>query len=490
MKDDELRSQLTAINPWWAAASSGTDPTAWTAEDATLRDRAGLDLGYRSSVLADLATRKLDDRLVMLRGPRRVGKTAVLKDLAAALCARDDVDPRQIVYIAADAWIAQDFYRAIGHGRDLTRSVDHPEPRPRVWLMDEVTSHTGWTPTLRFLRENTRLGQDLVVCTGSSWAYEAEVADELLTGGAGAADPRRSRLIAPMSFRNFLATSRPDLPRPAGVHPAELMSDRAARAANRLAPLADELDLAWQAYLTCGGYPRAVTEYHRNGEVGEAFLAEIERGVHQDVDRDAPEKSIVTLLGALQERSGGPLNRAGTSVELGYRTLPSFILRLTRLASTFSALWCPQIGLSGGRVSGAQAKLYLADPIIAWLGPRLRGGLPAPGLTALTESSLAMALAAAVGKHQLGPWEPDERIGYFRGSGGGEVDFAPLPVRSSKGDVRTPPIDLKWISDRWKGKMRPLVTVFGSGIIATKNITDTTGPVWALPAPTLALLLG
>jgi len=61
-----------------------------------------------------------------------------------ALCGRDDVDPRQIVYLPADGMSARDLTRAIVIGRDLTRSVDTSSGATRrVWLLDEVTSIDG-----------------------------------------------------------------------------------------------------------------------------------------------------------------------------------------------------------------------------------------------------------------------------------------------------------------------------------------------------------
>lgn len=75
MRDDEIRSRLTLLNPWWRAAATGGDPTPWAADDRVLRDRGQYDLGYRSPVLDDVADGPVDDKLVVLRGPRRVGKS-------------------------------------------------------------------------------------------------------------------------------------------------------------------------------------------------------------------------------------------------------------------------------------------------------------------------------------------------------------------------------------------------------------------------------
>jgi len=65
---------------------------------------------------------------------------------------------------------------------------------------------------------------------------------------------------------------------------------------------------------------------------------------------------------------------------LGLLVYPSrdiFVRRLNRLVSSHAAIWCPR--REGEQVvAGAQAKLYLTDPLLATLPSRLRTGLPGP----------------------------------------------------------------------------------------------------------------
>lgn len=136
------------------------------------------------------------------------------------------------------------------------------------------------------------------------------------------------------------------------------------------------------------------------------------------------------------------------------------------------------------------AKLYLTDPVMAWLGPRLRAGLPAPDTTRLTESTLAMALAAAVENRQQGRWATDEAIGFHRTRSGSEIDLAPVPLPTPSGDRFSTPIEVKWVSRGWRREARSIETYYKCGVLATKNIIDTTHQAWALPAPLVALLLG
>lgn len=486
MRDDELRERLRDRNPWWRAAATGDDVLAWVESDQMLRARATYDLGYRSGLLDDVADGLLDDKLVVLRGARRVGKSVLLKDTAARLCGRGDVDPRQLVYVPTDGMRASDLGRAVKLGRELTRSVGKV---PRVWLLDEVTGLRGWTQALKYLRDNTELGTDTVVCTGSSWDREAEVERDLLAGRAGSSARRRSRILHPMSFRDALAATGREVPLPISIRPWALQDEAARVAAESLELFVEELDLAWQAYLTSGGFPRAVAEHHRTGEVGESFLRDLAAWLHRDVDPEAGEDSVPRLLSALEGRCASPLNRRALAEDLGYGSRQTADLRLTRLVGTYAAIWCHQVDEHGHRVAGAQSKLYLCDPLLAWLAPRLRAGLPRPDFSRLTETCIGVALARVIDDLEPGRWENDDSIGYLRTGGGKEIDFARVAVPSPSGPVRTVPIESKWVSSGWRAEARVIEGKFSAGVVATRTVLASSNPAWALPAPVLALLL-
>ncbi len=489
MRDDEIQGRFREINPWWRAVANGGDSRSWVAHDRVLSDRTRYDLGYRPSVLDDVAHGPVDDKLVILRGPRRVGKSVAMKDTAAALCGRDDIDPRQIIYLPADGMRAKDLRRALVLGRDLTRSVDRTGSRPRIWLLDEVTGIDDWTAALKYLRDNTPVGDDTVVCTGSSWSDTADVEGDLLAGRAGSAACRRTRLLLPMRFRDVLAATRPELARPGPLPPWRLQSEEAKSMAEDLELHADDLDLAWQSYLTSGGFPRAVAEQAKDGMVSQSFVEDLAAWLHRDVDHDAPPDSIPRLLAELQHRSTSPLNRRNTAEALGYQSAQTFDVRLSRLAHSFAGLWCHQIAETGARISGSQSKFYLTDPLLAWLGHRLRAGLPEPAMPSLTEMAVSIALAVAIDDHEPGRWMSGDTIGYIRTGAGNEVDLGPVPMPSGGRVERTTPLEAKWVSQGWRGEARVVEGKYGYGVLATKNITDTRPPTWAIPAPVVALML-
>ena len=149
------------------------------------------------------------------------------------------------------------------------------QPQPRIWLFDEVSGISGWTSVFKAARDNTLFGDDTVVATGSRWVSQEDIQANLLAGRAGRSERRRLRQLLPMGFRDFLAATRPDLALPQRCHPARLMDPSVAEVLQALAYGVDDYDLAWQDYLGCGGFPRAVAEYQRTGVVGRPYQRDL-----------------------------------------------------------------------------------------------------------------------------------------------------------------------------------------------------------------------
>jgi hypothetical protein len=76
---------------------------------------------------------------------------------------------------------------------------------------------------------------------------------------------------------------------------------------------------------------------------------------------------------------------------------------------------------SGTPALGIQAKYYLTDPLLAWLGSHLRAGLRTPEYPHLSERALATALAATRERYEPGRWLTKETIGYVRTGGNKEA---------------------------------------------------------------------
>ena len=490
MRDDELRRLLVDANPWWLSAVAHSDPTAWTTDNRVLQDREKYDLGYRTHILDDIASVNPDGSLVVLTGPRRAGKTVAILDTVATLCRSETVDPRQVVYIPCDGMAARDLRRVITLGRALTRSVDLSMPRRRIWLFDEISGISGWTSVLKMARDTSEFGDDTVVATGSRWVTTEDVQGNLFAGRAGSGNGHRIRQLMPMSFRDYAAVTHTSLPLPPVVNPDQIDGRRTLEVISELLFSVDDYDLAWQDYLTCGGFPRAVAEHHRDGAVSTAYLRDLMAWLRADVDPDGPTESVPLLLSQLGVRMTSPLSVSGLGTELGYSNRDAIERRIIRLFNAHAILRCHQRDERGSRIAGAQAKVYLTDPILAWIPTLISPGLPSPTFPALSEAVLAVTLARAIDDLNEGRWISDDTIGYVRTGSGNEVDFGPVRVPTSAGARMTTPIESKWVDSGWRGEAKTLECKFSHGVMATKSILDCDYPVKAIPAPMVACLLG
>ncbi|MGI8850634.1 MAG: hypothetical protein ACR2KC_03095, partial [Acidimicrobiales bacterium] len=317
-----------------------------------------------------------------------------------------------------------------------------------------------------------------------------DIEGNLLAGRAGTTSARRRRHLLPMTFRAFLAATRPELARPPAVHPARLQHPDMAATLEALRFDVDAYDLAWQDCLTCGGFPRAVAEHHRTGAVTISYLRDLAAWLHRDVDPDAPAESVPLLLHGLAARACNPLNVTTAAADLGYANHKLLGRRLERLIASFAGLWCPPRQDAGGVVAGGQAKFYLTDPLLAWLPCALRAGLATPDMTTLNEMVLGVALARTIDQLDEGRLFAGDAIGFIRTSAGREVDLAPVPVPGAAGTEPTTPLESKWVDTGWRSEAKVIEGKYNAGVIATKSVLELTHPTWAVPAPLVALLLG
>ncbi len=480
MNDGQLRERMRERNPWWRSAEG--DRLAWVQSDTTLAGVSRYDIGHRSNVLDDVAP----DGLYVLRGPRRVGKSVTLKRLIVSLLSKG-VAPLRIIYLSVDDFTTQDLRRALVQGRKITESVGD---EPRYWLIDEVTSVANWTRVIKEARDNTDLARDAVVLTGSSISDLAASERDLSAGRAGTSTENRFRLQLPLTFREFVSAVYPEVPLPEMMTPDLLQSREAAEASSALVPWIGELDLHWQSYLECGGFPRAVAEYTRDGAVGRSFCRDLHAWLASDLTSGDQEDAVQRILAEITARLGSPfqLVKFGESVGLG-RTAAA--TRIARLKANVALITCQLVDDSGQPKPNSQPKQYLVDPILARLPLLLEPGFHAPDATKLTEMVLAITIARAIDAIHPGRLLEGRAVGFIRTSSGNEVDFAPVPIRVGGADTSTVPMESKWVNQGWRREALVIEGKYQRGIVATKDILDTEGhPVWAIPAPVVALLLG
>lgn len=257
---------LVRQNPWWrldAQRAVAADPKVQTVDTAAI--------GWTPAAIPFDFDR---DLVYVLRGPRQVGKSTLLK-----LCVRRLLDagraPRRICYLDLESagvtsyaellrllrgyfeWVQAG---AVGEGARAERIVV---------LLDEVPVEPQWSTAIRVLADEGDLRQVTLVATGSN------VGD--LDAGGDRPPNRRGKgsdldwSLHPLSFRDYLELTEPAvaraLPRLAGAASARCDPTTVWAAAQEAQLYQDILDARFFRYLTTGGFLFAINEEIAHGHI-------------------------------------------------------------------------------------------------------------------------------------------------------------------------------------------------------------------------------
>lgn len=472
MRDFERRSYLLGANPWWR------DATGWQRHDPDLREA-------RLNALSVYDPRPLEDvrsgSVYLLMGPRRAGKSVAMKRAVELMLMDRTFDPRRIVFCPCEGLTSQDLRRIVRLAEDLTPGI---ASESRCWLFDEITYVNSWATALKQLRDQTPLRSGCVVATGSSGAKLRDARGELAgrEGQAGGV-----RLLAPMGFRAFARELYPQLAEQLPdetVTPSELQAPAARALFQGLLAYVDEVTLAWERYLTIGGFPHAVADALDHVDVQPGTANGLWNVLTGDVLHvgSMSDRDVKALLQRLTASLCSPLNVAGLAKDLNIGARNTVDSRIDRLCASFYA-WRAATTHDGTTVAhAAQGKLYFVDPLIAQL-PSLRDrSIQAPDITRVSEQQLGVCLQASVARgNHLAILDEAALFVQRNPKTGSEIDFV--------GPLLNTPIESKYVSQKWRTERRTLEERCGRGIIATRDVLDTSDNVWAIPTGLLAWII-
>ncbi len=428
---------------------------------------------YRPAPLEHL----LPGGLYVLRGPRRVGKSVELKRAIAALLERD-IMPRRIIHASVDGWRDADLGGLFTAGREIeTRGTS----QTRFWFIDEITSVVGdWASRIKWLRDNTAFRDDCVVLTGSSSASLDQATKALAGRRGGAVDSERTLL--PMGFGAFCRAIGLDLGLTSAIEWRDLQSPAAMDALMALQPYQTELVNAWETYLIVGGFPQAVDDYLRHGQVQGPLIDALWDVVYGDAIRSVHFSATQTqsLLSMLATGLCSPVNVSRLASELA-ASRDAVTSRLRDLASAYLA-WSCHLSERGAPKLRAQSKVYLVDPLVARLASLRQPVLQAPGLDRLSQQQLGMALARQAETLRPGTYPRSENVMFHRSATRREVDFVSPPPNGV-------PLESKYTDGPWRREAQTMRTEFRRGVIATRSVLELDDPIWAVPAAMIAVLL-
>jgi len=368
---------LSAFNPWWRSPKSidedpsivelGASPLQWVPE-------------LRHS-FEDL------DVIYGLRGPRRVGKTTLIKTMIRDLLA-GGIDPLCILFLPCDLLgTPRALFDAVAFYLDRVKA-DRP-CRSHIFI-DEVSMIRGWQRAIKALSDAGRLKNCTMLLTGSH-SIDLRKATETLAGRRGEVSRLTQggpdKTLLPMLFAEY-ASARSNVMsralREAGLAAREgkrnalaaLLGGTIPEGVKRMSLCAADLEALLDDYLITGGMPLPVREHMGSrtispntyaGYMG-LLMRDLSRwGADEAYARQLLERVVATMTSHVSWNS----LKEGTEIR-DHKTVESYVMAL-RDGFVLNCLY--RLHAKGRPWLLKEKKLYFMDPFIfhacrGWLSGR------------------------------------------------------------------------------------------------------------------------
>ncbi len=327
---DRIRRALANQNPWW---STGKVPLP-------------LLCSYKRRDFYPLMGNLVDERILVITGPRRAGKTTIMYQMIDELLSAKQIEPRRVLFVSFDYPYLlanldrpfEDILRAYTE-TILKESLENLTERVYIFL-DEVYSLPEWGKVMK--GHFDRKTRTKVIVSGSS---SPDIIAEAARSLVGRIDRHlmlqmkfvdvvchdlnkdRDRIkeaslgLMRKGFEAFLAKSN-----------LKTLTSTYNDAFNALANLEDEIQGILLDYLVKDGYPEnlGVTDFTK---CAQAIVTSVDLSIYKDVMRvfkNREPQKIEKLMAVLSQSSGSIVasNTLSDTLGLNYRTVERYLSHL------------------------------------------------------------------------------------------------------------------------------------------------------------------
>jgi len=346
--------RLAAQNPWWFNPQSIED-------DFQLKQLKNVPLTITHPLEKELDLK--GPRLYILRGPRQIGKTTLLKKIIRGLLQRE-INPKNIFYFAFDIGGIKDEHEVA----DLVITYldfAHKWGQSHLWLfLDEVTYTPHWSIGLKILYDQGHLENLTLVATGSS-SLDLKRGGERLPGRRGIAPAQSDLVMLPLLFRYYVENvwQLKELPKISLEDtPASLFAK-----AQEISLYGEKLKRAWEEYIISGGYPLSIVNYRSKGLLIDDIYYTYLQSILGDISKAGKSEAYFReLIYALVEKQFTPVDWAllAQMTTIGsHNTVADYIETLEAFYVLKPLYQLKQLG--GAQFSfRKRRKIYFIDPFI------------------------------------------------------------------------------------------------------------------------------
>ncbi|MEO0094168.1 MAG: ATP-binding protein [candidate division WOR-3 bacterium] len=250
-------STIFEHNPWFGRPEFILDDT-YIAEFEKQKYR------YLHPLLKSFPTE--EDAILTLRGPRRIGKSTLLKLLIRDLLLKRKINRENVFFFPCDRLgTYDDLYALISEYLNYIR----PKSKQRIFIfLDEISFVRDWPRGIKELVDAGKLKNATLLLTGSS-TLDLKYSSERLPGRRGKCMPADIEFL-PLNFSDFVALVNPKI--------CNLSLPEAMRYLSLYRKLFND-------YLLTGGFPLTINQYFTKGyipaDIYESYLVWIEGDLHK-----------------------------------------------------------------------------------------------------------------------------------------------------------------------------------------------------------------
>lgn len=216
--------------------------------------------------------------IYILTGGRQIGKSTSTKLLIKHLLGEKRFAPQSMFYLPCDQI---DDHHALS--REIRSFLEQTDSEDFLLVLDEISFVREWDRAIKALADEGIFRKGFCVLTGSDSVILKE-ASSRFPGRRGQAE-KVDFEIFPLSYGEYLKLTD-----------GKLLDE----AESRTEELFDALD----RYLICGGYLKAINEFHSNGKLGLATQQTFEQWIRGDFEkRGKNSRHLEEILAALYETS-------------------------------------------------------------------------------------------------------------------------------------------------------------------------------------------
>ncbi|MCP5106936.1 MAG: ATP-binding protein, partial [bacterium] len=203
-----------------------------------------------------------NDRIFIMKGPRQIGKTTLVKLMMKELL-QNGTPPEALLYLASDIAGLKSEHDLFTALMTYNQFNAVKEAGTRFIFLDEVTAVADWQTAIKKAYDSGILRNTFLLATGSS-ALDLKRGSERLPGRRGKHPQENDLEMLPLLFRHYVENMVPTIKLPEAWKPGGMSFKELYENAHQLSYYELEVKKAFDDYLLTGGLPVSISEYLKN----------------------------------------------------------------------------------------------------------------------------------------------------------------------------------------------------------------------------------